>query len=538
MRRAPLLAALVLAACGGTDNTHYVVVSVDWPAAVHDATSLTITLGNAGTSRTDTLSVAGKTPPVEFSVSAPGRTGDLTIAVDASTASGTVGRGTASAKLSDARARVTLDATDFVVNTDFAGDQQPDDNIDDGGLQLAARDDQWTVAFRSCPTASDSCDMFGRTFDAAGKPVQTEAAAGTNEYPISTMPSSKQSNPVIAAGPASTLVVWDYASPEDLKTLGIACRSFDAKGRPGDTQTTTTISAEPTITAAVAPLATGNFLATWTVYSNDPANPTHQQIHGSIIKPDCTPLLVPATPFTIAAPVGVDGDRSVVAVNGDAVLYAWLEGTLMINAFLPPADLHVRVGSTTAAPAGADVTLLRKTATEGVSYARLAPAPGGGFTLAVRWSNLTTATAPGRIELYQLSAAGAITSGPLVITDKTTSDLNTDAEAIAVTTRMADGVTLVAWHACGDNGDGNECGVFGQFVTGGALVGDRFTIPTTTTGDQTLPSVGALADAFVAVWSDKSAAAPDIAGSAVRARILYPPGADRPATAWLGDMTF
>src|SRR5882757_4449821 len=105
----PVLAgAIALAACGNTDNTHYVVVSVDWPAAVHDAAALSITLGNAGTTRMDTRQLAGKTPPVEFSVSAPGRAGDLTITVDASDANQVVvGHGSATAKLTDNTAKVT-----------------------------------------------------------------------------------------------------------------------------------------------------------------------------------------------------------------------------------------------------------------------------------------------------------------------------------------------------------------------------------------------------------------------------------------------
>lgn len=513
MRRLVIFTIFALAACGASDNTHYVVVKVAWPRGVRDVAALSITLGNAGTSRTDTRPLAGKASPVEFSVSAPGRTGDLAIAVDATDASqAVVGHGAATAKLTDATAEVTLATTDFVVNTDFAGDQQPSDNIDAAGLQLAARADRWTVAFRSCPTGtSASCNMFGRTFDAAGAPIQTAAAAGTNEFEVSTMSSSDLSNPAIAAGAASTIVVWDYLAPDTSNVSGIACRSFDATGVPAGPQTTTTISSDFTITTAVAPLPTGNFVATWTVLGLTPTDP--QTIHGSIIKPDCTPLLGP--PFVVAAPTGTDVDRSVVAVNGDAVLYAWIVG-------LAGGDLRGRAGTTTAAPSQPDAPLLTRTQAESVSYARLAPAPGGGFTLGVRWFNAGTATAPGRIELYQLSATGAITSGPLVVTDKVTSSTD-DNEAFGLTTRMADGTTLVSWHACADDGDGGMCGVFGQFVAAGALVGDRITIPTTTAGDQTLPSVIALPDSFAAVWSDASAVAPDVSGTAVRARILYPP---------------
>jgi hypothetical protein len=62
----------------------------------------------------------------------------------------------------------------------------------------------------------------------------------------------------------------------------------------------------------------------------------------------------------------------------------------------------------------------------------------------------------------------------------------------------------------------------------GEPITDAFVIPTTTKADQQLPSVIALDDAFVALWSDASATPPDASGTAVRARLLYPPPAPVP----------
>jgi hypothetical protein len=82
---------------------------------------------------------------------------------------------------------------------------------------------------------------------------------------------------------------------------------------------------------------------------------------------------------------------------------------------------------------------------------------------------------------------------------------------------------MVTWHSCLTNGDGSGCGVWGRaFRENGTPVGEEFLIPTTTTGDQSSPSVAPLADAFVVVWKDDSAQAPDVAGSAIRGRIIYP----------------
>jgi hypothetical protein len=68
------------------------------------------------------------------------------------------------------------------------------------------------------------------------------------------------------------------------------------------------------------------------------------------------------------------------------------------------------------------------------------------------------------------------------------------------------------------------CDVFGRILRAtGEPVTDVFAIPTTTAGDQILPSVVGLPDGFAAIWSDASAQPPDVAGTSVRARILYPP---------------
>ena len=80
------------------------------------------------------------------------------------------------------------------------------------------------------------------------------------------------------------------------------------------------------------------------------------------------------------------------------------------------------------------------------------------------------------------------------------------------------------WHACGANGDGQGCGVFARVLRpSGAPVRDVFGLATTTISDQTNPSAAALPGAFAVAWGDTSAMAPDTAGSAVRARVIYPP---------------
>src|SRR4051812_35390712 len=116
-----LLLALLVAGC---TNDKYLVVTVDARPAVQGASALVVTLSNGGTSRMDTLPLGSHPFPVTFTVSAPGRTGDLDIKVEAQTSDMLdVGVGAGTAKIGDSDASVMLDTADFVINTDYAMDQ-------------------------------------------------------------------------------------------------------------------------------------------------------------------------------------------------------------------------------------------------------------------------------------------------------------------------------------------------------------------------------------------------------------------------------
>src|SRR5215211_5162078 len=91
--RALIVLLLVLGGCNTEDPT-YLIVKVDVRPSVHGVNKLKITLSNAGSTRTDELSLDDKPFPVTFSIAATGRTGDLTIGVDGVDDAGAlVGRG-------------------------------------------------------------------------------------------------------------------------------------------------------------------------------------------------------------------------------------------------------------------------------------------------------------------------------------------------------------------------------------------------------------------------------------------------------------
>lgn len=489
------LALLALAACASDDD--YIVILVSAPPAVRGAAALNIALTNADTTRMDSLALAGRDFPVTFSVTTPGRTGELAIAVDAVDAAGlVVGRGaTTASTVGSTMTSLALDTADFVVNTDFADDQYPDSDAEAAGFQLAAAPDgTWTSVFATLSGATFS--LLGRRFDVDGAPLATQLAAGTNAFAVNTTATTLSSAAAVAASAATTLIAWDQNGG------GLGCRTLDATGRANIAQALL-YSTETADVVSLAAIANGNFAASWNAI---PAAGTVNEIHATIIKPDCTTGL--AAPLVVSTGA-VSARRAAVASSGEAILFAWVVA----------GALHVRTANSAGAFTSGDVVLIAKPATETVSYARVAAAPSGNFVLAVRIASDTTG-GPGRIELYRLSPTGGILGTKSLVSDRMTQAFdNNTSFALA---SQPDGKVLVAWHTCADLGDGAMCGVFGRVMRdSGEAVTDAFTIPTTLTGDQRLPSVAALPTGFVAVWADTSERPPDVSKRAVRARVLY-----------------
>jgi hypothetical protein len=495
--RSLVAGVIALAAC--KTETAYTVVTVDAKPSVHGASTLKVTLADGSTSQTNELPLAGAAFPTTFSVSAPGHMGDYQIQIDAvDDGDVLVGSGATTATFGAAEASVTLAGADFVVNTDFAMDQSLDAfNIFGVGFELAATsDDHFAVTFRD--QCSSPCNMFARRFDATGLPLSSTLAAGINAFPVSTDLTDSGSTPAIAAAGTSTVALWDFG--DSAGTTGVACRAIDASGASAGDQVT--ISTDPTTdTASATALSNGNFAVTWTGFLTSVF-----VIRAAIIKPDCSIVSNPVTVSPAATEAFFD---STVSANGPNVIYG----------YRIDESLHVRIANSVNSFTTADGAIVTAAAADDMITARFAPL-GTGWLMGIRYESATSETSPGRIEVTKVSSTGALMGAPIVVTMNAGSDFNS-AHGFGMAAR-SDGVILIVWHACGANGDGNDCGVFGQVVSpAGDLVGTPFVIPSTTMGPQTDPSVAALSDAFVVSWTDGSAQAPDTSGLAVRARIVY-----------------
>lgn len=488
---------LLLVACG--DPPKQLVVTVEAQASVRDAKVLHVTLANAGGTVSQDLDLGARSFPVTFGVEPTGRVGALGIAVDALDENMlVVGRGAGTSDVMDLAASVQLEGADFVVNTDFADDQQLNADAEVNGYQITAQSDgTWTAAYHGA--CGEPCHMLGRRFDATGKALDSAVAAGTNAFALSTTLTGGTPQPAVVANGATTLAFWDFADAVTT-TSGVACRALDAEGNATTTQLS--VATESSDVVAAVPLSNSNFAVSWISAMSS------SLIRGVIVKPDCK---VAIGPYTISTTTAGFIHRPTVGVAGDAVLYAWIVD----------GSVRFRVGTNGGVLAGGDAVLLPATATMGVDHVRLASF-AGGFAVAARWAPLTGAGAS-RIEVYKADKTGKIEGTSTVITTVNVPQFES-IHGFGMAPR-ADGALMVVWDECNDGGDGNGCGVFARLLRPtGVPVGDKLVIPTTVLGDQSTPSVASLpGGAYVVGWTDKSEQEPDRSGLAVRARIVIPP---------------
>jgi hypothetical protein len=492
-----LVVTLLMMGCGGDDT--YLVVTVDRRAAVHDITTLEVTLSNAGSIRTDTLEVAAAEWPLTFSISAPGRMGDIGISIDGLDSMDTLqGRGFTTTTLTATDVNVMLDSADFVVNALYANNQFLSNDFEAVGLQLAAiSNGTWTAAFRE---DCNPCNVLARRFDANGKPVRAELAAGDTQFNVTTTLTTSGAIPAVAASGLTTMIVWDFFDTVGTGQ-GVACRTINEQGAGTPGQLTISTDAADVVTAA--PLSNGNFAVTWQSFIT-----SMQVIRSIIVKPDCTTLTTgPTTVSTVSGSFGAR--RSHVAANGTAVLYTWIVD----------GDVRIRQGANNGTLLGTEAILIPKTASQEVDHVRVTPWQTG-FAVAVRWA-ASTGMGAGKIEVYRVTPTGTLMGAPILITDKSGSDFASD-KAFGLAQR-GDNALMVVWHQC-ETGPGS-CDVYGRILRPtGVPVGEPYVIATSTSSDQVNPSVVALDNmSFVAAWNDSSSLPPDPSGSAVRARILYPP---------------
>jgi hypothetical protein len=496
------LAVVTLSSC--TDEAAMLVTVKRRPAVV-GATSLAIELKNGAGLAGDSLEIQGHDFPLTFSVSSPGRTGDLELVVAAKSAAGlVVGRGTATIPIAATSGEVLLDSVDFVVNTNVVDDQYLTNDYESVGAQLGATSSgEWVATFRERCTPA-ACNVFARRFNRDGEALISALAAGTNAFTANIGRVGLISSPSAAAGSNKTLLFWETTNLSD-SADGIACRPIDRDGGGGSERRIATEPSTDVVVAAALP--NGTFAVSWAGRAAiaDPLN-----LRTLVVDGNCAPVGTQQTVGTMLPALGLR--QSTIAAGSDSYLIAWrADGAIRARTF-----------TLAGAPASADTLLLAPVAGEEFSMVRLA-AFAGGYAMVVAHRVGTVVS----LELYRVSASASVAAALVGGSTRITDGVDNFYSGFGVASHPQ-GPILVTWHGCGAHGDGQGCGVFGRlFATTGAALGDALGIPTTSALDQVNASATAVAGPdgepmFAVTWNDSSGAAPDASGTSVRARIIYP----------------
>ena len=309
--------------------------------------------------------------------------------------------------------------------------------------------------------------------------------------------------PAIAGAGSNILAFWDYYDTAGTGH-GVACRALDPSGNLTSGQLS--VAADDADTVTATQLSNQNIAVTWQIYTPSFA------IRSVIVKPDCTPL---GSVIGVSTTVGTHHRSAPLARRSerpDFVLYTWIQD----------GDVHVRTGNNGGTLTGNDTTLITHTATmRGRGGA--GRADGQRLRRSRRAGRIPTSAAggAGKIELFQVSTTGQLVGA------RSSSPTRASRTSPRASSRSASARTRRARRSSRGTSatpPARRCDVFGRLAhADGTMDGDAFMLPTTTDGDQMSPSVVGLPMGFAVAWNDTSHVAPDTQGSAVRARIFYPP---------------
>lgn len=487
-RRTCLGLALV-AACGGSDRA--IVVEVQARPTVGDVDTLDVEVANAGSTQTESFDLGSHDFPATFSITTGGRTGPVDITVHGTAAGATVAVGATTADAADSAAVLMLDPADFIVNTDFAGGQYVNQDIETNGFQVSAAGGVVTFGFRDdCPV--NVCSQLGRRFSADGAPQTTNLGAGTNQFRWNEVDGMFAATVGVASQPdGSSIAVWDAPT-------GVACRAMTPDGMAPGGVITIAPDTNPDVVSATA-LAGNKYAVVWAALDSM----SNQVIRGTVVSPTCTTIVAP---YTAGLQVSF-ANRPTVAATAGATMIAWMEDF---------RDARFRVGSAGGQFVGGANTgaILVSGTPDAIDFVRIAPV---GDRFVVVYDRADQGVFTDSLLLRRVDTTGARIGSDTVVA---AGGVDYGAPAIAV--RPSDGAIAVAWTQC-EAGDGGGCGVYARLVRPtGVPVGDAFLVNTTTRMDQNDPSIAPLADGFVVAFTDASTDAPDIDMTGVRGRFIYP----------------
>ncbi|MBR1241576.1 VCBS repeat-containing protein [Bradyrhizobium sp. AUGA SZCCT0274] len=336
-----------------------------------------------------------------------------------------------------------------------------------------------------------------------------------SEFLVNTSTANDQSQPIITAlADGRFVVAWTDLSQTggDTSSWAVRAQVFNADGAPAGSEflvntTTASDQFEPTITA----LVDGRCVVAWTDDSPTSGAAVRAQVFNADGTPSGSEFLVNTVTTSLVRP-------AIAALADGRFVIAWDDFDAVVG-----YEVRAQVFDADGAPSGSEFPVNTTTASQQVEPVVTALADGH---FVVAWMDVSETggdTSSWAVRAQVFNADGA-PSGSEFLVNTTTASF----QYLPTITALADGRFVVAWiDDSRTGGDTSGLAVRAQiFNADGAPSGSELLVNSTTAGNQSDPTITALADGrFVIAWTDDSQTGDDTSLSAVRAQVFDADGA-------------
>lgn len=213
---------------------------------------------------------------------------------------------------------------------------------------------------------------------------------------------------------------------------------------------------------------------------------------------------------------GVQNDPTIAAFADGSYVLCWTDAS-GAGADASGTGIRLRMMDANGLPAS-DEILVNTSAAGAQDSASVAVLANGNVLVTWTDASLTADPSAQGIRAQILSPTGVKIGGELLV-----NTITAGGQTASTVTALANGDFVVGWtDNSGTRPDTSGSGVYGQvFSAEGLKVGASFLLNTTTTNNQSAPSLSALASGgFVGAWVDRSTLGGDSSGSSIKAQLF------------------
>jgi Ca2+-binding RTX toxin-like protein len=344
-----------------------------------------------------------------------------------------------------------------------------------------------------------------------------------SEFLVNTTTADRQDDPTITAlADGRFVVAWtDWsASGGDTSSFAVRAQVFNADGsKSGAEFLVNTTTAAGQSEPTITALPDGRFVVAWQDFSQSGGDTSSFAVRAQAFNADGSPS--GSELLVNATTTNSQFEPTITALADGRFVVAW-EDNSQSGGDTSFTAVRAQVFNADGSKSGAELQVNTTTASEQFEPT-ITALPDGRFVVA--WvDNSQSADDPSSwaVRAQVFNADGSKSGAEFLVNTTTTSD-----QSDPTITALADGRFVVAWvDNSQSGGDTSLHAVRAQvFNADGSKAGAEFLVNTTTTFQQFDPTITALADGrFVVAWRDNSQSGGDTSDSAVRAQVFNADG--------------